>query len=296
VITTRDESQSLLERTVDGLLATSGRYTRDIWVVDDGSTTPVQLPRPSVCVVRHDVPIGVGLSRRHGGSLATGNVIVWMDPHMSFEPHWLDKMMAHVQSGALLCTPWWNYELTRPLCWGADIVWCGERDYTKNRSPGFTLRHLTRLPDQDAVDVPMVIGGCYMMLRESYEEIGSFSPMFRIWGSSDMDLSIRSWMARKGVKCVTRASVGHLVKSRFQYPVRWEHVEFNKVVMIRTVFDDLTALKLEQIMEPLPAEVKTWLTEVDLNPWRTLVQSRREMSDQEFFRRFVPNVPESLMH
>ena len=134
-----------------------------------------------------------------------------------------------------------------------------------------------------------------MMLRASYEEIGGFSPVLRVWGSADMDLSVRSWMAGKGVKCVTGANVGHLVKSKFQYPVRWEHVEFNKVAMIRTVFHELTASKLEQMMRPLPEKVQTWLTRVDFSPWRSVVQSHRKISDPEFFRRFVPNAPECLM-
>jgi hypothetical protein len=295
VITSRDEPEVLVASTVDGLLATSERYTREILLVDDGSLVPIQLARPDLHVVRNRVPIGAAQSRRLGGMLANGDVVVWMDAHMSFAPDWLDMMMAHAESGALLCSPWWNYELTQPLCWGADIVWCGERNYAKGRSPGFALRHLTAMPAQDVVDVPMVIGGCYMMLRESYEEIGGFSPLLRVWGSVDMDLSVRSWMAGKGVKCVTHAKVGHLIKPKFQYQVRWEHVEFNKVAMIRTVFDEPTALKLEQMMQPLPAQVQTWLTQVDFGVWRSVVQSHRQISDQEFFHRFVSNVPERRM-
>ena len=69
-----------------------------------------------------------------------------MDAHMRFAADWLDRMLPHVESGALLCASWWDYELTRPLCWGADFLWCGERDYAAGRSPGFAFRHRTKIP------------------------------------------------------------------------------------------------------------------------------------------------------
>jgi hypothetical protein len=213
---------------------------------------------------------------------------------MSFAADWLDKMMSHVESGDLLCSAWWDYQLARPLCWGADIVWCGERDYSNRRSRGFTYRHVTIRPEQGASDVAMVIGACYMMLRESYEQVGGFSPLFRIWGSADMDFSVRCWMARKSVKCITGARVGHPVKPKFQYPVTWEHVEFNQLAMIRTVFEQRTAQALEELFHPLLPGVRTWLAETNFGEWRSFVQSRRRMDDQEFFRRFVSNAPQFL--
>jgi glycosyltransferase involved in cell wall biosynthesis len=296
VITTRDESPATLEATLEGLLTTSARYGREVLVVDDGSITPVVCPaNADVDLVRHDVPMGVSQSRRHGASMTTGEVLVWLDPHMTFAADWLDRMMAHVESRELLCATWWNYELTRPLCWGANIAWCGERDYRIRRCcPGFTYRHITNRPQQDALDVGMVIGACYMMVRESYEQVGGFSPLVRIWGSSDMDFSIRCWMAGKGVKCITEARVGHPVKSKFQYPVSWAHVEFNKLAMIRTIFDPPTVRALEASFHPLPAEVKSWLAEDNVSEWRSFVQPRRKIGDGKFFRTFVSNLPQGL--
>lgn len=295
MVITRDEPEAILESTVDGLLATSASYSREILVVDDASRAPVHLPRPDVRVVRHPVSIGVARSRRHGGYLATGDVLVWMDAHMSFAPDWLDPMMAHVDSGALLCAAWWNYELSRPVCWGADFVWCGERNYAMHRSPGFGFRHRTEFPGDGAVEVPMWIGACYMTLRESYEKLGGFSPFSRVWGKSEQDMCARAWIMALGVKCVTGARVGHLTRSKFPYPVKWADIEFNQVAMIRTVFEEPVAQKLEEIMEPLPAEVHTWLSRVDFHEWRRLIQARRRIGDAEFFRRFVPDAPEFLM-
>lgn len=294
LIVARNELEEHLNATVDGILATSAGHNREIIVVDDGSSTPVCLDYPEIRVLRNAASIGTCQSRRLGASAATGNVLVSLDAHMSFAPDWLDQMLSHVDSGALLCAAWWNYELTRPLCWGADFLWCGERDYHAGRSPGLGFRHRTTFPGEDALEVPMLIGACYMMLRTSYQKLGGFSPFFRTWGKLEQDLSSRAWILGLGVKCVPAAHVGHFSRPKFPYPVRWEDIEFNQIATARTVFDEPTSRIFEQLLQPLPAEVRIWLEESDFLDWRGYIQSRREISDAEFFRRFVPDVPECL--
>jgi glycosyltransferase involved in cell wall biosynthesis len=194
IIAVRDEPRNLLEATIEGLLQTSTRYRREIVVVDDGSLVPLTLERPEVVIIRNSEPIGSARSRRLGASFANGEVLVFLDPHMSFAPDWLDQMLAHVDCGSLLCAAWWDWELSKPVCWGAEFVWCGKRDYHAGLSPGFAFRHLTTFPGDGVVEVPMVIGACYMVLRQSYEKIGGFSPFFRIWGKLEQDICCRAWM------------------------------------------------------------------------------------------------------
>jgi GT2 family glycosyltransferase len=294
VIVARDEPPPLLETTVQGLLETSAGHAREIVVVDDGSLVPVSLRQTEVQVVRNPAPMGTARARRHGASITNGGVLVSMDAHMTFAPDWLDLMLRHVESGALLCAAWANYELTRPLCWGADFQWCGERDYIAGRSPGFSFRHRTKHPGDGAVEVPMLIGACYMMLRQSYDRLGGFSPFFRTWGRLEQDLSLRAWIVGLGVKCVSGAHVGHFTRAKFPYAVRWEDVEFNQVATARTVFEDSVARTFEELLQPLPAAVAGWLAQADFREWRQSVQSERRISDAEFFRRFLPDAPERL--
>jgi hypothetical protein len=229
-----------------------------------------------------------------GASFASGDILVFLDPHMSFAPDWLDQMLAHVDSGALLCAAWWNWELTKPVCWGAEFVWCGKRDYQAGLAPGFAFRHRTDFPGDGAVEVPMVIGACYMVLRQIYERIGGFSPFFRTWGKLEQDICCRAWIAGVGAKCVTGARVGHFSRPKFPYPVRWEEIEFNQVVTVRTVFQEPVACAIEKMLQPLPVEVEKWLAAEDFSDFRNLLQSQRHMSDAEFLRRFVLNAPECL--
>ena len=295
VVTARDEPQEILETTIDGLIETNGGHHSEILLIDDGSAVPIALDRPGLKIVRNQAARGVAQSRRSGAAMASGDVLVFVDAHMRFAPDWLERLLEHVDSGAFLCAAWWDYELTRALCWGGEYVWCGDRDYHTGKSPGFSFRHLTKYPGPGAVDVPLAVGACYMVLRQSYERMGGFSPYFKIWGKCEQDMSARAWITGVGVKCVTGAHVGHLSRKKFRYPVSWSDIEFNQVAMLRTVFEEATVRTIEPLMHPLPGDVQTWLGETDFGEWRKCVQSQRTMSDAAFFQRFVSNAPPALV-
>ena len=293
IITARNEEPVILEKTISGLIETTEQCASEIIVVDDGSTAPVVCTQKEVLLIRNNAPVGVSQSRRYGASLAKGNVLVWLDAHMTFAPDWLDQMLAHVDSGSLLCSAFWNYEQTIRHCFGADFVWRGERNYFEQLYPGFGLRHRTEFPGFGAVEIPMIIGACYMILRDSYVKLGGFSPLLRIWGCDEQDLSARAWITGIGVKCVTGAKVGHLDRQQFPYTVQFEHLEFNQLTLIKTIFENQTVKLLEEFFNPLPIQVQEWLDKVDLSEWRNTVQSNRQITDKEFFRGFVPSLTHS---
>jgi polypeptide N-acetylgalactosaminyltransferase len=296
VVIVRDEPPLILQRTIDGLLATSGAYAREVVVVDDGSRVPV-INDQDVRVVRHDVPVGVCRARRSGAAAAEGDVIVWLDSHMTFASGWLEAMVAHVGSGSLLCAAWSDYATLEPLCWGATFSWCHERDYARSLSPGICFQHrlVAPVPGSGAADVPVAIGACYMMLRSAYDAIGGFSPYFGIWGKAEEDISARAWILGKGVKCVTDAHVGHWSRPRLPYPVSWAGVELNQALIIRSIFGERVADAAERTLEPLPESARRGLAEIDLTGWRERIRAGRRMSDREFLDRFLPDAPSAVL-
>lgn len=281
IITTRDERPEILNATLRALARTTSHVEGEIIVVDDGSQVPVQLPRGNSQLLRNAQPRGVSPARRIGANAAMGDVLVWLDAHMTFADDWLDNMLPHAASGALLCSAFWDYELTLCHCWGANYLWCGERDYFQQRYPGFGLRHRVSPPDSEVVDVPMIIGACYMLSRASHKRLCGFSPLFRIWGIDEQDLCLRACLMGIPVRCVTTARVGHLSRNAFPYPVGFEHLEFNQLVMIRSVFEASTIERLERFFAPLPQTVTEWLEETDVQGWRAEVQAGRVLSDRE---------------
>ncbi len=315
IITSRDEDPAVLATTLAGLHATTSHVSHEIVIVDDASRVAINAALAPAPVSEHDArwdgepprvvrnaaPRGVCASRRLGASIATGDVLVWLDAHMSFGGGWLEQMLLCADARSVVCSPFWTYDLKDCHCWGADFVWNDSRDYHAQRYPGFGLRHRTATPSMAVEDVPMTIGACYMMRRDAYASLGGFSPHFRVWGVDEQDVSARAWMAGMRVRCATYARVGHLSRAAFPYPVQFEHVEFNQRALIRTVFEPATVRRLEAaFVQPAATArvVEQWLTAAtpDLAAWRRDIQSRRVLSDAEFFARFVPALATAKVH
>jgi len=297
IITARDEDPRILQATLEGLHATTRHIATDVIVIDDGSTKAV-VPEGAfrerrVRLLRNPDPLGVCESRRTGALLARGEWMVWLDAHMNFGEGWLEQMLVQSNPGSVVCSPFWSYDFQTCMCWGADFAWVPTRNYHEGKYPGFAVRHRTEKPETAAAEVPMVIGACYAMDRETYDALGGFCPHFRVWGIDEQDLSARAWMAGVRVVCATHAQVGHYVRQSFPYPVQFEHLEFNQAVMFRSVFEQATIKRLEGYFEPPPV-VESWLAATDLTEWRKSVQRRRKMNDAEFFARFIPELADEL--
>jgi glycosyltransferase involved in cell wall biosynthesis len=290
IITARNEAPEVVQRTIDGLMQTARAVDFEIVLIDDGSTLPIA-PRDGVRLVRNPEPLGVSRARRQGAELAAGDALCWMDAHMTFDPHWLEHMGEHLAPGVYLCSAFWSYDRTQCHGFGADFEWSGTRDYAAGRNPGLGLRHRTAHPGDGAVEVPMVIGACYLIHRDTYAQLGGLSPLFRVWGSDEQDFSARAWLAGVPVKCVTGARVGHMWRPQFPYPVAYDHLEFNQLALLRTVFEEATIATLEPWFEPLPPAARAWLDEADVAGWRAVVQAARKIGDREFLARFLPRAP-----
>jgi glycosyltransferase involved in cell wall biosynthesis len=295
IITARDEDPGMLKATLDGLRATTRGLPIEVIVVDDGSTSPIDSRAiGDARLLRHPTSRGVCESRRIAAQLAAGEVLIWLDAHMSFGKNWLPQLLVQAHTDRLVSSPFWSYDLKDCLCWGADFTWNAERNLASGRSPGFGVHHRVDPPHAAAVEVPMVIGACYAMHREAYSKLGGFCPHFKVWGIDEQDMSARAWMAGLTVVCATHAQVGHFSRKAFPYPVNFEHLEFNQLVMIRSLFDSHTAKQLEEPFQPMLPAVNTWLADLDLIPWRKSVQRRRKLSDREFFDRFVPSLQKAV--
>ncbi|MEO7084733.1 MAG: glycosyltransferase [Gemmatimonadaceae bacterium] len=294
VITARNEDPDILAATVRCVAESVGNGWREIVVVDDASARPVANLSRDVTLLRNDVAVGTSRARRQGAAATSGDVLTWLDAHMTFGDGWLDAMLSMVDSGALLCPPWRGYDRATIHCWGADFVWGEQRDHLRGRRPGFDFAHRLRPPNSRNHRVPMIISGCYMMRRDAYDRTAGFCPLFKIYGGDEPDMAARAWLSGGEVRCVPNASVGHLDRTGFPYIVSFDDVEFNQIVMIRSNFDEPTARVLEEFFEPLSDTVRQWLRDADIGAWRSEVQARRRMSDAEFFRRIAPRVPLSF--
>lgn len=289
IIAARNEDPLMLQETLSRLRSTTGSLLTEIIVVDDASITPIDpTSLGDARLLRHPAARGVSESRRNGAMLAAGDFLVWLDAHMSFGPLWLQQLLVQCHADSLVCSPFWTYDLKDCMCWGADFGWNAVRDYTAGKSPGLTLRHRVEPPTAAVSEVPAVIGACYAMRRDAYERLGGLCPHFKIWGVDEQDISARAWMSGLRVVCATHAQVGHYSRNQFPYPIQFEHLEFNQLVMIRSLFQRDTVARLEAEFHPIPRVTEDWLAATDLTAWRRSIQRRRTITDADFFARFLP--------
>ena len=287
VISSRNERPETLAATLRGVIATTSGHAREIVVIDDGSRVPVSLSDHSeVQLIRNDTPMGVSFNRRLGAEITSGDVLVWLDAHMSFTSGWLERMLEYADTGALLCSEYWDYCFTRSST-GADFLWSDDRDLSEQRYLGFGLISRYRAEAAGAIDVPLIIGACYMMRRSSYQRMGGCCPLFRGWGAVDMDMSVRAWLAGIGAKCVLGARVGHLQRFRPAHSRGFEDVDHNQAVLIRSVFGQAVANRLERCFLPLSASTEKCLRSPEFAAWRETVQATRVLTDEELLRKLL---------
>ncbi len=286
IVCARNEQPEMIRTTIARLKATTSDLESEIILIDDASSAPVAQPDPDVLLIRNSRPIGCARSRRLGSEAASGSVLVWLDAHMTFGPRWAELMLDALRPRDLVCATWWEYDLSHPLCWGADFTWTSYRDYSDAKYPGFGFIHRTCYTKDCVVEVPMVIGACYMMHRSTYERIGGLT-RFRVWGLDEQDISLRTWLTGGRVKCVTGAAVGHFGRPSFPYEMRYDYLEFNQIALIRSLFTPLTSELLERAFHPKPEQIQCWVNDAKLS-CDSHLQRNRELTDEQVLAALIP--------
>lgn len=277
VITSRDEDPHTLTATIHGIKMTAHRYEHEIIIVDDGSYIPIRFNEDveDIVLIRSEASSGVSKARRKGCLRASGDVLIVLDAHMSFDVGWLDHLLPAIDDNAIYCCACWDYALTAPRFWGADFVWDSER------LRGFSFEPIRNPPPTPISDAPMILGACYAFSARTYATLGGFSPLYKIWGYDEQDLSLRARISGLQVRCIRDAKVGHLDIRTQNWALPPENLSFNLHALLATILEQKT---LEAILCALPTprpQVKRWLNEPEVKNWREIVQATRRYSDTE---------------
>lgn len=287
IITSRDEDSLVLRATIRGLQLTATRFESELIVVDDGSEIPIILDDTlrNVVLIRKETSIGVSRARRVGCAVASGDVLIVMDAHLSFDPSWLSYLLPAIDDESIYCCACWDYALTTPRFWGAEFLWDPER------SRGFAFIPSRRCPPAPVSAIPMILGACYAISAKAYERLGGFSPLYRVWGYDEQDLSLRAHIGGLQVNCVRDAKVGHLDVRTQNWALPPENLSFNSHVLLETVLERSTRKIIERAMPAPRPQVRRWLNEAEICDWREVVQASRQQSDADVLSKILPEGP-----
>lgn len=274
-----------LRQTVESLLNnTPGAF--EVIVVDNGSTDGSSAfvqnqPDPRVKLICSPDRLGVVGARHAGAAQACGDVLVFSDGHILYPQGWLEPLVAALEGDVGLVGP----GITR---WGDPLGDCAAGStWVDMRLDASQL-----LPNGDAIsDVGVVGGGCHVIRRALFEQLGGYDSGMIDWGMEDQELCLRLWTLGYRVRVVPSVRVQHYYRETVDY-ASWEHVTYNK---LRLAFGHFDAGRIERCIQQLATEPEfdrayARLEASDIWDRRAALDDIRVRDAEWFFQTFVPGV------
>lgn len=275
----------MLRRTVTALLA-SLAADAEVIVVDDQSSdesTKGIDGMPRLRMIRSPDRIGVAAARNLGADAAAGSLLVFSDAHVEPDADWarrFERALADPTVGAV----------------GPAILAMGapsEAGYGRRwKDAALNAQWLPRQADHP-YPVPMLGGGFLAMRREVFEKTGGFDTGLLLWGSEDLELCARLWMADYACLVLPTVRVAHLFRSRSPYPIPWEMVLHNLLRIACVHFSEPTLTRVVTSLRRHPAfpAALAHLLESDVWTRRESVRARRAHDDDWYLTRFDMDLP-----
>nr|XP_034317775.1 polypeptide N-acetylgalactosaminyltransferase 5 isoform X2 [Crassostrea gigas] len=236
VVCFHNEAWSVLLRTVHSIIDRSPPHLlKEIILVDDFSDMD-HLKQPleeyaaklqKVKVVRTKKREGLIRARLLGYSVATGEVLTYLDSHCECAEGWLEPLLARIAEG--------KQHVVTPV-----IETIKDDDLTLRGTPAksifvgkfnwqLTFDWMPRPSDYDRNDPlalvkpvrsPTMAGGLFSISREYFTELGTYDPGMDIWGGENLELSFRVWMCGGTLEIIPCSHVGHIFRKRSPYKWR----------------------------------------------------------------------------
>lgn len=279
VIPVKNEGNNV-RSTLTSLLQCQTRFPLEIIVVDDGSTdncchflASEQSTFPVKLITTQG--IGAAPARNLGAEHAKGEYLIFCDAHLTFEPYWIDRLMELILNGTTdaiapaigsITEPHKvGYGQTLDERWG--VVW--------NPHP------------QRPVPIAILPGGCFVIPKSIFLDIGGFDRGFQVWGFEDIEISIKLWLF--GYRCYVHPNVKilHLFRNLHPYTVTHTHVYYNMLRMAYSHFKEERIASCKKLIIHIDAnELEREVLEFGAAAQRARYFARRKYDDDWLIQKF----------
>ncbi|KAL4636201.1 polypeptide N-acetylgalactosaminyltransferase 3 [Arapaima gigas] len=257
IIVFHNEAWSTLLRTVYSVLHTSPAILlKEVVLVDDASTDVIlkddldnylkQLHL--VRVVRQRERKGLITARLLGASVATGDVLTFLDAHCECFHGWLEPLLARIAenytavvSPDITTIELNTFEFVKPspygqghnrgnFDWSLSFGWEGLPDHEKQR----------RRDETYPIKTPTFAGGLFSISKEYFYHIGSYDEEMEIWGGENIEMSFRVWQCGGQLEIIPCSVVGHVfrTKSPHTFPKGTQVIARNQVRLAEVWMDE----------------------------------------------------------
>lgn len=298
ILASRNEGP-LLRRTVDSMLNAACRISYEIIVVDDGSRDESSVL--GICSSQSPVHfirtpgLGVAPARNAGARLATGEMLVFCDAHITVPAGWLDQLARTIRDEVCdAVTPGIgpldpkDYILARKIAASAPLnaVGCG-RVFS-------SLIANTWLPKHDTPrECPILSGGCFAVKRRVWEQVGGYEDAFRGYGYDEEEISLKLWLFGYRLMTAPETVILHKFRAVAPYPIANEDFFHNRIYAAMCHFSNDRTERLLNHMRYYP---KLGLirhqvfTPENLKNKREAYMAARIYDDDWYFRKFSPHL------
>ena len=182
-----DEARLTVRNALDVLEGTD----HEVIVVDDDSTDGCCHDMPSNVLVHRTrgATQSSNTARRIGGKLATGDVLIWSDPHCRYPTGSLPALAkTAMDTGQLVMAaslPWPKKRVVYGTCYGL----C-DRGLAS-----------VRCWNPKSRKTPVLYGTVYAVRKDVYKKLGGWPKLPGVWGCAELSLSLLGWFAGVDVLC-----------------------------------------------------------------------------------------------
>ncbi|XP_051728156.1 polypeptide N-acetylgalactosaminyltransferase 12 [Ctenopharyngodon idella] len=231
VIAFYNEAWSTLLRTVHSVLETSpDLLLTEIILVDDYSDRD-HLKEPlenyiadikKVRLIRARKREGLVRARLLGASIATGEVLTFLDCHCECHEGWLEPILQRIKDepSAVVCPvidviDWNTFQyLGNPgepqiggFDWRLVFTWHAIPEYEQKRRSSAT----------DVVRSPTMAGGLFAVNKKYFLYLGTYDTGMEVWGGENLEFSFRIWQCGGSLEIHPCSHVGHVFPKKAPY-------------------------------------------------------------------------------
>ncbi|XP_045172732.1 polypeptide N-acetylgalactosaminyltransferase 5-like [Mercenaria mercenaria] len=229
VIPFKNEHLSILLRTVYSILYNTPEHLlKEIVLVDDGSVNSelksildVHLANlPKVRVLRLRKSVGLMMARQAGINSLDAEYFVCLDCHMEVLPGWIEPLLSRLleEPKALLCSNVGSidrhtFKLHHAEIWQILYIFPFLLFNLDTTSAKYKKSFVdSRGSDADPFPFGIIQGMMIVMRKSWFQQLGGFDPGMKIWGSEQMELSIKVWTCGGRVEMIPCSFVAHMFR------------------------------------------------------------------------------------
>ncbi|XP_045719971.1 LOW QUALITY PROTEIN: inactive polypeptide N-acetylgalactosaminyltransferase-like protein 5 [Mirounga angustirostris] len=252
VICFHNEEFNALFRTMSSVInLTPQHILEEIILVDDMSNFDdlkekldhrLEIFRGKIKLIRNKKKEGLIRSRLIGASRASGDVLVFLDSHCEVNHVWLQPLLhAIAKDPKMVVCPLIDpidYETLeyRPspvirgaFNWHLEFKWDNVFSYEMDGPEGPTR----------PIRSPAMAGGIFAINRHYFNEIGQYDKDMELWGTENLELSLRIWMCGGQLFILPCSRVGHINKPHFpNQPGLVKAVTYNNLRLVHVWLDE----------------------------------------------------------